>query len=100
MPRECEGCEIRPALSGPYLTRVLKILSDCAEASLRSLPRRHADAVQPVRLRRGDRRTDHPPRLVRGPGPAAMHGRTIVPHHDVAVAPGVHVAEPRRGRGI
>ena len=35
---------------------------------------------------------------MRRPWPAAMHGRAVVPHHDIAAAPLVQVARPRGGR--
>ena len=34
------------------------------------------------------------------PGPAAMHGRAVVPHDDVAAAPAVFVARAGRRRGL
>ena len=66
----------------------------------RRLPWRQADGLWPVRLGRGDRRTHHTSRLVRGPGWTAMHGCAVVPHDDVTVTPDVHVTQPRRGRDV
>src|SRR2546427_1502436 len=45
------------------------------------------------RLVAGKRGAAHVARLVRGKGPGAMHGSTVVPHHQVANAPGVGVDE-------
>src|SRR5262249_36284501 len=66
----------------------------------RRLPGRRTDALEPVRLGRRDRRAHHQPRLVRGPWSAAMHGRAVVPHDDVALAPSVDITQARRSRGI
>src|SRR5262249_37162128 len=66
----------------------------------RRLPGRRPYALEPVRLGRRDRRSQHEPRLVRRPRSTAMHGRAVVPHDDVALAPSVDITQARRSRGI
>src|SRR5262249_43201893 len=66
----------------------------------RRLPGRRPYALEPVRLGRRDRRSQHEPRLVRRPRPTAWHGRAVVPHDDVALAPSVDITQARRSRGI
>jgi hypothetical protein len=54
--------------------------------------------LQPVYFRGGNRGAHHVARLACRPGPAAMHGRAVVPHHHVALAPRVCVACAGGGR--
>src|SRR6185437_11765630 len=67
-------------------------------ALFRGLPRRRAHRLKPVGRTRRYHGAHHVARLAHRPRPAAMHGRAIVPHHHVALVPGVHVAASRRGR--
>src|SRR5262249_23025969 len=77
----------------PHRRRRVSICS----ALLSRLARRRPHALQSIHLGRLDLGAHHEPRLMRGPRPATMHRGAVVPHDDVAVAPGVDIALPQRG---
>ena len=98
------------SVSGTARTRFQGTVSDACTLHARTckMYRRHSAAwlcrgthgFKTVHRGGGDRRAHHETRLVRGPRPPAMHGRSVVPHYDVAAAPAVYVARPGRCRGL